>query len=209
VLNGTGAPSSGLGVNGDFYIDPAAQLIYGPKASGAWPAGVSYQGATGPTGATGATGATGPQGAAGPTGATGAAGSTGPTGPTGATGAAGGFASKLVTASEDLAAGDWVNLWASSGLKVRKASAAAAGKRVNGYVLNAVTSGANGTVFFGGINSAVSGASPGGEAYLSDTTAGGFVSAQPVGTGKVAQYLGPVISATEIVFLPTIPVVLA
>lgn len=44
ILSGTGAPASGIGVNGDYYIDTTsgAVQIYGPKASGAWPgAGVS------------------------------------------------------------------------------------------------------------------------------------------------------------------------
>lgn len=86
LRNGSGVPSNGLGVDGDFYIDPTAQLIYGPRAAGAWPGGVNYKGATGATGAAGATGATG---ATGPTGAAGATGATGPTGPTGATGATG------------------------------------------------------------------------------------------------------------------------
>jgi hypothetical protein len=42
VLNGAGAPAGGTGVNGDFYINttPVPWLIYGPKAGGAWPAGV-------------------------------------------------------------------------------------------------------------------------------------------------------------------------
>lgn len=45
ILNGTGAPSAGLGNNGDFYIDTAANVIYGPKATGAWPgSGVSIAG---------------------------------------------------------------------------------------------------------------------------------------------------------------------
>lgn len=36
--NGSGAPSNGLGANGDFYIDTDyPQTLYGPKASGAWP----------------------------------------------------------------------------------------------------------------------------------------------------------------------------
>lgn len=47
ILNGAGAPAAGLGLNGDFYIDPTAFLIYGPKTAGAWPAGVSYKGADG------------------------------------------------------------------------------------------------------------------------------------------------------------------
>jgi hypothetical protein len=77
ILSGSGTPSSGTGVNGDFYIDTANNLIFGPKSAGAWGSGTSI---VGPTGATGATGATGPQGATGATGATGAAGATGATG---------------------------------------------------------------------------------------------------------------------------------
>jgi hypothetical protein len=107
VLNGATAPNNNQGVNGDFFINTATNTIYGPKANGAWPAGVSLVGSQGPTGATGlqgpagAAGATGPAGATGlqgpagvagpqgPAGATGPAGPTGPTGLTGATGATG------------------------------------------------------------------------------------------------------------------------
>ena len=71
VRSGSGAPSGGLGVNGDFYIDTTAHAIYGPKTSGAWGGSTSI---VGPTGATGATGATGSTGATGPTGSTGASG---------------------------------------------------------------------------------------------------------------------------------------
>ncbi len=37
ILHGTGAPASTTGNNGDFYLDTNAQVLYGPKASGAWP----------------------------------------------------------------------------------------------------------------------------------------------------------------------------
>lgn len=37
VLNGSGTPGAGTGQNGDFYIDTTNQLLYGPKAAGAWP----------------------------------------------------------------------------------------------------------------------------------------------------------------------------
>ena len=50
VLNGSGAPSSGLGTNGDFYIDTTADAIYGPKTAGAWGSPTSL---VGPTGAAG------------------------------------------------------------------------------------------------------------------------------------------------------------
>tara|TARA_R110000822_G_scaffold276406_2_gene398466 strand:+ start:536 stop:1246 length:711 start_codon:yes stop_codon:yes gene_type:complete len=62
VLNGTSAPSSGTGINGDFYIDSNANNLYGPKAGGSWPTAVTM---VGPTGSTGSTGATGSQGAVG------------------------------------------------------------------------------------------------------------------------------------------------
>jgi hypothetical protein len=50
ILSGSGAPSSGLGVNGNFYIDTSARAIYGPKTSGAWGSATSLIGPTGPSG---------------------------------------------------------------------------------------------------------------------------------------------------------------
>lgn len=44
VLNGTGAPDSETGADGDFYLDTAVWDIYGPKAAGVWPSGVSLIG---------------------------------------------------------------------------------------------------------------------------------------------------------------------
>lgn len=87
VLYGTAAPTT-EGTDGDFYIRTSTSFIYGPRASGTWPAGTSLVGSTGAAGATGATGAQGPQGDPGATGAAGATGATGPTGATGATGPA-------------------------------------------------------------------------------------------------------------------------
>ena len=89
IYSGSGAASTGLGRSGDYYIDFAAGILYGPKANNAWGSGLQLQGGPqGPTGATGSVGSTGPSGV-GQTGPTGAAGLTGPAGgPTGATGAA-------------------------------------------------------------------------------------------------------------------------
>ena len=53
VLNGKGAPSNTLGINGDFYIDTRSLLLYGPKASGKWPLPSNLQGPTGAAGASG------------------------------------------------------------------------------------------------------------------------------------------------------------
>ena len=95
ILNGSGAPSSGTGSDGDFFIDIAADAIYGPKTAGTWGSPTSLIGPLGPAGAdgadgaAGATGPQGPQGPAGPQGDAGPAGATGPQGPAGATGATG------------------------------------------------------------------------------------------------------------------------
>jgi hypothetical protein len=59
LLNGTGAPSNSSGNPGDFYLDTAANVIYGPKSSTAWP--------TPGTSLIGPIGATGPQGLPGGT----------------------------------------------------------------------------------------------------------------------------------------------
>lgn len=50
ILVTIGAPSNSLGINGAFAIDPAARVIYGPKTSGIWPAGVSFNGSNGQNG---------------------------------------------------------------------------------------------------------------------------------------------------------------
>ncbi len=112
VLNGKGAPSNNLGINGDFYIDTRSLLISGPKAGGKWPTARSLQGANGtngtdgrngndaknvstasnvagPSGPQGERGEKGVDGVAGANGAVGSAGVAGSTGPAGATGPAG------------------------------------------------------------------------------------------------------------------------
>jgi hypothetical protein len=59
VRSGSGVPSNGLGVDGDFYINTAANTIYGPKASGVWGSSTNL---VGPQGATGTTGSAGVDG---------------------------------------------------------------------------------------------------------------------------------------------------
>ena len=54
VLTTSGAPSAGTGTDGDFAYDPTAMTMYGPKAAGAWPAGVILKGSAGMAGAAGA-----------------------------------------------------------------------------------------------------------------------------------------------------------
>lgn len=78
LLNGTVAPDNSVGNLGDFYLDVATDMLFGPKTAGGWPAtGISLVGPTGPQGDTGPAGTQGP---AGPSGLT------GPQGPAGANG---------------------------------------------------------------------------------------------------------------------------
>lgn len=66
ILYGSVDPTAGVGVNGNFYINTTTHVLFGPKASGAWPAGTSLigpqgiQGIPGPTGPAGADGAGAP-----------------------------------------------------------------------------------------------------------------------------------------------------
>lgn len=49
VLNGSGAPGAGLGLDGDFYIDTDANEFYGPKDAGSWGSGTELTGGLTPT----------------------------------------------------------------------------------------------------------------------------------------------------------------
>jgi len=60
VLNGVGAPPDSSGAPGDFYIDDAANEIYGPKGSGgSWGSGTSLVGPKGDPGTPGSATVTG------------------------------------------------------------------------------------------------------------------------------------------------------
>jgi hypothetical protein len=68
VLNGNVNPVGAIGMDGDFYINTATNELFGPKANGAWPQGISLVGPSGANGLPGPAGPTGPQGPQGPTG---------------------------------------------------------------------------------------------------------------------------------------------
>ncbi len=112
-----------------------------------------------------------------------------------------------ISASETLAAGDWVNVWNNSGAKVRKADATTAGKEAHGFVLAAVTSGNPATVYFEGTNTQVSGQTPG-PVFL-QTTAGVGGPTVPSASGNVVQQIGVAVSATAVNFERSVPVTLA
>lgn len=105
----------------------------------------------------------------------------------------------VIQASENLAAGDWVNIHNSAGsARVRKADATTAGKEAHGFVLAAVTSGQDADVYFEGTNDQVTGQTPG-DVFLS-TTPGVGADAAPSASGNVVQKIGVAVSATAVNF---------
>lgn len=62
LLSGTVIPTGATGTDGDFYLNLTTNLFYGPKASGAWPAGFSIVGPKGDTGNAGTAGTNGTNG---------------------------------------------------------------------------------------------------------------------------------------------------
>lgn len=116
---------------------------------------------------------------------------------------------KIIVASEALASGDLVNTWDDSGtLKVRKADATAEGKEAHGFVLAAVLSGANATVYFEGRITGLSGLA-GSTRYYLDTTAGQITTTPPSTAGNVVQYVGNAAAASELNFEPSDPITVA
>jgi hypothetical protein len=102
-----------------------------------------------------------------------------------------------VLTSENLSAGDFVNIYDDAGTaKARKADASTAGKEAHGFVLDAVVSAANAVVYFEGTNSQISGATPG-RVYLSATTPGGITPTPPTNAGNVVQQVGVATAATS------------
>lgn len=113
-----------------------------------------------------------------------------------------------IEASENLAAGDYVNVWSDGGdFKARKADATTAGKSAHGFVLAAATSGNPATVYFEGTNTQVSGQTPG-NVFL-QTTAGAGGATVPSASGNVVQQIGVAVSATAVNFERGVPVTLA
>jgi hypothetical protein len=112
-----------------------------------------------------------------------------------------------IQASENLAAGDLVNVHNSGGARVRKADATTAGKEAHGFVLAGVTSGNNATVYFEGSNTQVTGLTPGPQ-FLS-TSAGLATATAPSGSGNVVQRVGVATAAGVLNFEGGAPIVLA
>ena len=120
-----------------------------------------------------------------------------------------GATTKLAATTESLSAGDLVNLFNDSGtIKARKADASN-GRRAVGFVLSAVTSPNNATVYLDGTITGLTGLTPGAPYYLSGATAGAATATAPTTSGYISQEIGIALSATEINFEEQQPITLA
>ncbi|MEO5363795.1 MAG: hypothetical protein H7838_09265 [Magnetococcus sp. DMHC-8] len=113
-------------------------------------------------------------------------------------------------AFENLAAGDFVNLFDASGTtKARKADATDGGKRAHGFVKVSATAGQSVDVYFDGANNSLTGLTGGTRYFLSAATPGAATATTPATAGNLVQYLGTALATTTIAFRPTDGVVVA
>jgi hypothetical protein len=115
-----------------------------------------------------------------------------------------------IVAGETVASGDIVNIYNDSGTpKVRKADATTSGKYANGFVMSNFNIGATATVYLPSHqNSSVTSLTVGTVYYLS-TTAGAITATAPSATGNVVQVVGYSTTATNLIFYPGTPTILA
>ena len=113
-----------------------------------------------------------------------------------------------IETTENLSAGDLVNVYDSTGAKVRKADASNS-RRANGFVLSGFTTGQMALVYFEGSNNQLSGLTPGANLFLSAAVAGGATATAPSGSGNIVQSVGVATSATSMNFEPQEPISLA
>lgn len=109
---------------------------------------------------------------------------------------------KVIEASETLAAGDFVTIFDDGGTaKVRLADASdGAAGQAHGFVLDGVTANANATVYFESANTQLTGLTPGATYVLSAATPGKVVplSSASATPGHILQVLGVATAANEI-----------
>lgn len=115
---------------------------------------------------------------------------------------------QLVITDQPLSEGDFVNVFNSTGPRVRQASASDPSTEASGFVLASYAAGVPATVYLNGINSKVTGQVPG-PVFLS--TIPGQVIADPssLTSGQIVQRVGTSLGATTVNFQPDIAIILA
>ena len=116
---------------------------------------------------------------------------------------------EVMATSENLSAGDLVNIFDDSGTRKARKADASNGRRAHGFVLDAVTSPANATVYLSGDITGLTSITPGVPYYLSGSTAGASTSTSPSTAGYLSQEVGYGVSTTAVVFKPQQPITLA
>lgn len=120
-----------------------------------------------------------------------------------------GAETKDMATTENLAAGEWVNIFNDTGTEKARKADASNGRLAGGFVLSATTAPAVAKVYTEGINNALTGRTPGLEQFLSADTPGAGVETPDATSGEDIQGLGIALSATEVSFEPKQPIELA
>jgi hypothetical protein len=118
-----------------------------------------------------------------------------------------GAATQAMTASEALAAGDFVNIYSNAGVPNARKADNSNNRPANGFVLAAVANAGTATVYLGGMNNARSALTPGLLYFLG--VAGAITTTAPSTVGAIIQEIGSASSSTTIQFDFDAPVVIA
>lgn len=104
------------------------------------------------------------------------------------------------TSSEAIAAGALVNIWSSTGVKVRNADNTSSAKQAHGFAPSAITSGASGTIIlFEGTITGLTGLTIGTQYFLG--TAGAVTTTAPTASASIVQQVGFADATTQLQFL--------
>lgn len=116
---------------------------------------------------------------------------------------------EVMASSENLSAGDLVNIWNDGGTRKARKADASNGRRAHGFVLAGTTSPNNATVYLSGDLTGLTSLTPGVAYYLSGATAGAATATAPSTAGHISQEIGIAVSTTAIAFEQQQPITLA
>ena len=111
------------------------------------------------------------------------------------------LAVESIVTSEDLAAGDFINIYNNGGTRTIRLADASGDKPAHGFVLAGFLTGATASVYTRGTNNQLTGLTVGTRYYLSATAPGEVSATAPAETsGYIHQVLGPAINTTTVQF---------
>lgn len=113
-----------------------------------------------------------------------------------------------IPCSENLSAGNFVNIYDSTGKKCRKADNSNS-RKAHGFVLSAYTSGQTATVYLDGTNTGVTSKTSGAIQYLGTLGASTETPPTSAGGAQISQQIGVAVDTTEIKFEAQPVIVLA